>query len=113
MKKVIYGLMAFSPLLAFAAPGDLGMANTLVQNIRTLLNYILPVLLALAIIYFFWGLIKFIRAAGDPKAASEGKSIMIWGIIAIFIMVAIFGIINWLVGTTGLNNNTITPLPTI
>jgi uncharacterized membrane protein len=112
MKKVIYGLMAFAPVLALAQ--GLGQADTLVQNIRSLINNIIPVLFGLAIIYFFWGLIKYIRAAGDPKAAAEGRSIMIWGVIALVVMVGVYGLINWVLSTTGLdNNNSIPPLPQV
>ncbi len=112
MKKVIYGLMAFAPVLALAQ--NLGQADTLVKNIKELINNIIPVLFGLAIIYFFWGLIKYIRAAGDPKAASEGKSIMIWGIVALVVMVGVYGLINWVLSTTGLNNNNgLPPLPRV
>lgn len=105
MKKIIYAALAFAPVLTFAQ--SLGNLTTLVQNIRGLINQILPVLLALAILYFFWGLITFIRAAGDPKKVEEGKSIMIWGIIALFVMVSVFGILNWLAGAANLNNTPI------
>jgi len=101
MKKIVYGLLAFSPMLAFAQ--NLGNLEGLVENIKNLLNNVLPVLFALAIIYFFWGLITFIRSAGDPEAAKKGKGIMIWGIVAIFVMAAIFGLITWLAGTVGID----------
>ena len=110
MKKFIYPALAIVPTLAFAQ--SLGNLSALVSNIRGLINSILPVLLALAVHYFFWGLITYIRAAGDPKKADEGKSIMIWGIVALFVMVSIFGILNWLITTAQLNN-TVTPIPTI
>lgn len=110
MKKFIYPVLALVPTLAFAQ--NLGNLNALVTNVRGLINSILPVLLALAVLYFFWGLITYIRSAGDPAAAEKGKSIMIWGIVALFVMVSIFGILNWLMQTTGLNN-TVIPTPTI
>ena len=107
MKKFIYPVLALVPTLAFAQ--SLGNLDSLVIIIRILINNILPVLLALAVLYFFWGLITYIRAAGDPKKADEGKSIMIWGIVALFVMVSIFGILNWLITTSGLNNTVIVP----
>ena len=110
MKKFIYPVLALVPTLAFAQ--TLGNLSGLVTNVRSLINSILPVLLALAVLYFFWGLVTYIRAAGDPKKADEGKSIMIWGIVALFVMVSIFGILNWLITTTGLQNTPIT-VPTI
>ena len=111
MKKVIYAVVSFAPVLAFAQ--GLGQLESLVGNIRNLINSILPVLLALGVLYFFWGLITFIRSAGDPKGQEAGKSIMIWGIVALFIMVSVFGLLNWISGTVGLNNNTAPTLPRI
>ena len=110
MKKIAYGLVTFVPFVAFAQ--GLGQVSTLVTDLLGILNSIIPVVFALAIIYFFWGLVKFIRSAGDPKAASEGKSIMIYGIIALAIMVSVYGLINWLTGTLALSNTAPT-LPTI
>ena len=110
MKKIAYGLTAFIPMLAFAQ--EFGNITTAVTQIGGIVALIIPIMFALAIIYFFWGLIKFIRSAGDPKAASEGKSIMIYGIIALAIMVSVYGLINWLTGTLALSNTAPT-LPTI
>jgi hypothetical protein len=102
MKKFIYPVLALVPTLAFAQ--SLGNLDSLVINIRNLINNILPVLLALAVLYFFWGLITYIRAAGDPKKADEGKSIMIWGIVALFVMVSVWGLVNILVRSFNLDN---------
>jgi type III secretory pathway component EscT len=64
-----------------------------IQAVGNVVALALPVLVAIALAVFFWGIIKYLRNAGDPKAAQEGKSIMIYGIIALFVMVSIWGII--------------------
>ena len=53
-------------------------------------------MVALTMLVFFWGLSKFILAAGDEKKVADGKRLIFWGIIALFIMVSIWGIINLL-----------------
>lgn len=114
MKKVIYALMSFSPVLALAAIApDVSGVTGLVNGIGQIISRVIPVMFALAIIYFFWGLIQFIRSAGDAKKASEGKSIMIYGVIAIFVMVSIYGLVNWLQGTLGVGSNTNIPIPCV
>lgn len=114
MKKVIYAVLSFTPMLAFAqTSGGLGSLPALVQNIRSLINNILPVLLALGVLYFFWGLITFIRGAGDPKKTAEGKGIMIWGIVALFVMVSIWGILNWIGTTIGVSGGSVPNIPQI
>lgn len=97
--------MSLSPVMAFAA-GFSGL-ETLVIQLQGVLGKVMPLLFALAIIYFFWGIIKFIRSAGDPKAAAEGKSIMIYGVIAIAVMVSVYGLVNWITTTLSLDNSTV------
>ncbi len=112
MKKVIYAVLSFAPTLAFAqtAPNLSGISS-LVGQVGRIINGVIPVIFALAVVYFFWGLIEFIRSAGDPAEAAKGKSIMIYGVIAIFIMVSIYGLVNWLQGTLGVSGNGQVNLP--
>jgi len=109
MKKVIYGLMSLSPVMAFAA-GFTGI-ETLVIQLQGVLSKVMPLLFALAIVYFFWGVIKFIRSAGDPKAAAEGKSIMIYGVIAIAVMASVYGLVAWLQSTLNVSGGGTIDLP--
>ncbi len=111
MKKFIYPSLLIIPSLTFAQ--SLGNLTQLVSSLKTLVNNILPLLLAVAVMYFFWGLVTFIRSAGDPKKVDEGKSIMIWGILALFIMISLWGILNWLATTTSLGGGSVPTLPTI
>jgi len=102
MKKVIYTAIAFAPALAFAANFD--AIRNLVNSFKGVLDSLIPVIFGIGIIYFFWGVVKYIRAAGDPKAAAEGKSIMIYGIIGLAVMASVYGLINFLTDSAGLNN---------
>lgn len=116
MKKVIYGAMSFLPMLALAQStpsANLGFLTTLVNQVGNAIKALIPVIFGLAIIYFFWGLIQYIRSAGDPKKAAEGKSIMIYGIIAIAVMVSVYGLVAWLQGAVGLNANQSVVIPTV
>lgn len=114
MKKFIYTALSLSPMLALAQEGNLGGVERLVQQFGNILNtLVIPILFALAIIYFFWGLVKYIKSAGDPKAASEGKSIMIWGIIALVVMVSVYGLIAWIQEAFGISGGATPTLPTV
>lgn len=58
---------------------------------------LIPLAFALCLLYFFWGVVKYIRTgAGSEEAAKEGKRIMVWGIIGLFIAVSIWGIITFI-----------------
>lgn len=62
------------------------------------INSLLPLIVAMTLVIFFWGLAKFIQASGDEKAVIEGKKLMFWGIIALFVMVSFVGILNFFYG---------------
>lgn len=57
------------------------------------------VLAGIAFIVFFWGLIQFIAHSSEEKARTDGKKMMLWGIIALFVMFSIVGIINLIRGS--------------
>lgn len=102
MKKVVITSLAVllvSPLVAGAQ--QLDQLTNLVESIRGIVDILIPLVFALAILFFFWGLAQFILAAGDESAASAGKSKMIWGIVAIAVMASIWGLVFFLQDNLG------------
>lgn len=96
------GLLAYlTPVVSFAA---LDGIKGLLREARAILNLLIPILMALAIVYFFWGIAQFIlNDAGSDKTREEGKKKIIWGIIALFVMMSIMGIISLMSGLTGIS----------
>ncbi|OGZ06953.1 MAG: hypothetical protein A2942_01310 [Candidatus Lloydbacteria bacterium RIFCSPLOWO2_01_FULL_50_20] len=78
--------------------------NTL-SIISYYVSLLVPLLLAVAIVLFFWGLVKFIANASDEAARESGKNLMIWGMIAIFVMVAFWSIIGYVQSSLGVSGN--------
>mgnify|MGYP001563865871 FL=1 len=70
--------------------------NGIVCILIDLVTTAIPVVAGLALVVFFWGLAKFILKAGDEKGREEGKQVMKWGIVALFVLVSIWGIIFFL-----------------
>ena len=64
--------------------------------------------IALAVVLFFWGIVKFI--AQDKK--EEGKTMMVWGVIALFVMFSVWGIISFMQKST-INTGSPVPSPKI
>jgi hypothetical protein len=58
-------------------------------------NNLIFAMAGLAMFAFFWGLVVFLFKSGDPISHQEGKNRMLWGIIALFVMVSIYGIIRF------------------
>jgi hypothetical protein len=72
---------------------------------------VIPFLFALAVLMFIWGAIKFFIINSDEEAKREqGKQFMIWGIIALAVMVSVWGLVNILGTTFGVRTNV---LPTV
>lgn len=63
-----------------------------------ILNRLIPVLIALALVIFFWGLVQYIRTH------KHGRDIMIAGLVGLFIMVSVWGIIRIAQNTLGVSN---------
>ena len=79
------------PTVAFAA---LTGVKDLITSVEGLINPLITLAVGLALVAFLWGLAKFIfRLGGDEKAVEDGKRIMKWGLIALFVMVSVWGII--------------------
>ena len=98
MKKLITGALLVLPSVTFA---QLGGVQALAQSFGTLVTTLIPIVMGLAVLVFFWGLVKYISSTSDESSKLDGKNLMIWGIVALFIMVAIWGIVNFLAEAVG------------
>ena len=94
LTKIAISIAALTPMLAFAA--DL---TSLLGVISNLLNLIIPILMILATVVFLWGVITYITAGGDEEKAKAGRGYIIWGLIGLFAMVAVWGLVLALVNT--------------
>lgn len=99
-KTLPYIAILTLPFLAFAQAVP-GRAGTIVDNVRNLLNAIIPILLIIGTIVFLWGVIMFLTAGADEEKRASARSLMIYGLVGLFVMVAVWGIVNVLVGFTG------------
>lgn len=90
-----------SPLFAQAAGLD-----EFIARLHGWVGQLIPIVFALCLLVFLWGLVMFIAKSGDETERKEGKQKMLWGIIALFVAVSIWGIVGFIGSTIG-----ITPLP--
>lgn len=61
---------------------------------ENILNPFIVFLLALALVYFLYGVFKFIRGFDNSTTREEGKKHMIWGVVGLAIMVSVYGLLN-------------------
>lgn len=75
----------------------------LITLVKTIADRLIPILVAFAILAFFWFLVRFIwKGAEDPGEREKMKGGMGWSIVAIFVMVSVWGIIGFIGSITGI-----------
>ncbi len=81
-------------------------------KVSQLLSSVIPVLIALAVVYFVWGVVTYVIAS-DEEAKKTGRNRIIYGIIGLAVIIALWGLVGILVRTFGLTNNSNITLPTV
>jgi hypothetical protein len=80
-------------MAAVATPKDL----TGIINLFTDIGLsVIPFLGAVAFLVFVWGVARFIKSAGSEKEIKDSKNLIVWGVIGLFILVTIWGIISFM-----------------
>lgn len=101
ISHISYLVLILFPSTSFAQ-GFFGGINDMLKSFGGLLKLAIPIVVGLAVLFFFWGVALYVFRAGDEKQAKEGKSIMIYGVIALFVMFSIWGIIKFIGGNLGI-----------
>ena len=72
---------------------------------------IIPLIFALAVVSFVWGTVQFfILNAEDEKKREQGRQFMIWGVVALAVMLSVWGLVGILRSTFDPNgNNSVLP----
>ncbi len=114
MKKYFLAVsLIVLPVIVLAADsnGYLSDLKSIVSSIGRIIGLLIPIVFALALLYFFWGLAKYILASGEGK--EEGRNTMIWGVVALFVMASIWGIVSFIQKAFGVTNNADATVPTV
>ena len=106
--KVVPLVVLATPLFALAAITTTWFSTSLI-NLYTILQMLIPFIIALAVIVFLWGVLKFVTAAGDEEKRKEGRGFIIWGLVGLAIMLALWGVIGLLISWTGIDITTVAP----
>lgn len=111
MSKLIKGFGVLSlmvaPFMAFATNPD-GVAVggptifNLLGTITSIMNIVIPILITAAVIYVIAGVIKYVTAS-DSDGQKEGRTMIISGIVGLFVIVSIWGLVAVLNSTFGIN----------
>lgn len=74
-------------------------AIKLINNIKSfIINPIIGFMFAVAVVMFLYGIVEFIYGGDNEEKQEAGKRHMIYGVIGIFVMIGVFGILNLISG---------------
>ena len=99
--------------LPIFASAQLHLTESLLGNAKNIVtNTLVPLVFILALLFFFWGVARYIWSAGSSDK-DEGKKIMFWGVVALFVMSSVWGIIAFIQGELKIPKGTTGTIPTI
>jgi uncharacterized membrane protein YidH (DUF202 family) len=89
------------PLMAFAQQPETSYLQNLIAQLQGVIVNLVPLLVGIAVVVFIWGVIRYVTAGESEEKRANGRNLMIYGIIAIFVIVSIWGLVAILQNLTG------------
>lgn len=102
LTKIAISSALVLPFFAYAAD-----VVSILQNLESILNRVIPILMIVATIVFLWGVIRYITAGGDEEKLADGRRFIIFGLIGLFVMIAVWGVVRALVAQFGVGGGVI------
>lgn len=100
MKKIFTTISLYMFPVLVLADESVTSADSLITKINSILKSILPIIISIAVIYFVYQVMMY-TISGDEDKKAAAKDGMIYGIIGLFVMVSIWGLVAILSGTFG------------
>jgi len=109
MKKSLTYLAVFAlPVLAFAQEQS---ASGLITKFGALLSQLVPLLIGLAVVIFLFGVLRFIFSGDNDEKRKSGAWFMAYGILGLFVMVSIWGLVSFLGESLGIEGGDVADIP--
>lgn len=117
LKFLSVSLSAIFPLIALAqvntVPQPCIVLTTSMTNVTDfcglasyviglLQNAVIPLLMTLAVAFFVWGVTQYVLNPASSEEREKGQQYMIWGILGLFVIVAVWGLVAILTNTFGI-----------
>lgn len=76
-------------------------ARGLIPFLIGFINSAIVFLLGATVLVFIWGIFKLVFSNKDSKEREQARGYIVWGIIALFVMVSVWGLVNLLISFFG------------
>lgn len=99
-KSIIFpASLSVSSLILTFPLAALAITEDVFQIASYIINASIYALIGVATIVFMYGVILYVIAGGDEKKLASGKTYMLYGIVGLTVMVAMWGFVNLLIYT--------------
>lgn len=58
-------------------------------------------IMAITLVIFIWGIFKLLVSGKDSKEREKAKGYIVWGVVALAVMVSVWGLVNLMISTFG------------
>jgi zinc transporter ZupT len=104
-----------APLVAAAGAPNVGAIQPYSNAIIGIINNVLvPLIFGVAFIVFLYGVFRyFILGAANEEDREKGKQLILWGLIGLVVMIAVWGLVLVVMRTFGLTTTAAPPPPNL
>lgn len=74
-----------------------------ISRLMNILRLLVPLLIGLALVAFLYGAVIYLFSAGSPEKRQDGRQFMLYGLVTLFVMVSVWGLVSILSQTFGIN----------
>jgi hypothetical protein len=98
MKKILAFIVVSLPAVVSAE--IITDTDSLIRNLTNIGNTIIQILIAFAVIYIIFNVIRFIMVGADkPEDRTAIRASILWGIVGLFVILSIWGLVRILTNT--------------
>ena len=102
LKKLsIPGFVLLAPLITHSA-----QLHDLINDAHDILRALVPFLIGIGLVIFLFGVLRYIAKGGSESDRANARQLMLWGIIILFVMTSVWGLVNVIVTTTDITKGT-------
>jgi hypothetical protein len=105
MKTIIASILSFAPTAAFAQiTGQINTVDTAVTKFGVIGNTVISILITISVIWIIVHVVRYLIAGGEEERKKGGMAIL-WGIVGLFVILSIWGLVNILTNTFSTQRN--------
>lgn len=91
--------MSLIPTVYAQTTSNPAVAGILAKVLDNIVNPLVTLVFALATVIFLWGVYQYMISDADGGKRAEGAQHILWGVVGMFIMVSVWGIIRFVLST--------------